>query len=135
MMLTRHNTDFWNHLPLIGPLSPGEHLSNLALCLMLVPVAGLSPVLNRRYRVVWPVIVGTVVLNFVVELWVTVLNTPDLSDACWGTAGVVIGGLVLALIDRWGERTPNAPAIPDGHQRPRDPVGQEGALSARTTVT
>lgn len=106
MMLTRHNTNFWSRLPLLGPLQPGAHLSNLALCLMVVPAAGLFPVLTRRYRVCWLVIAGAVVANFVVELWVTVLNTPDLADAWWGTAGVVLAGVSLALIDRRGAKSP-----------------------------
>ena len=126
MMLTRHNSNFWNHLPLIGSLAPSEHLSNLALCLMFVPAAGLFTVLNRQYRFVWLMMAGVIVVNFVVELWVTVLNTPDLSDACWGTAGVVIGGLVLALIDSWGARTPNGPGIHDGNGHPRDPLAPVG---------
>lgn len=126
MMLTRHNTDFWNKLPLIGPLEPGGHLSNLALCLMFVPAAGLFPVLNRRYRSIWLIMAGVIAVNFIVELWLTVLNTPDLSDACWGVAGVVIGGLVLAVIDRWGARTPPGPAVPVGDGPPRDPVDPKG---------
>ena len=72
----------------------------------MVPVAGLFPVLGRRYRVVWLLIAGAVVIHFVVELWVTVLNTPDIADAWWGTAGVVIGGLCLASVDNWGAKSP-----------------------------
>ena len=51
-------------------------------------------------------IAGAVVINVVVELWATVLNTPDIADAWWGTAGVVIGELCVASIDNWGAKSP-----------------------------
>ena len=72
-----------------------------------MPVAGLFPVPGRRYRVAWLLIAGAVVINFVVELWVTVLNTPDIADAWSGTAGVVIGGLCLASVDNWARKAPD----------------------------
>ncbi|CAN5693581.1 hypothetical protein BH11MYX1_BH11MYX1_15460 [soil metagenome] len=122
-MVTRHDAGLWNRMPLIGGLEPGQHLSNFALSLMFIVAVGLFPILFGTYRTIGISMAAVVVINLVVELWVPILNTPDLADAWAGIAGVGVGGLALAIIQRFGTR-PNPKFGPS----PRPTVDRPGEM-------
>ncbi|RWY50011.1 hypothetical protein [Mucilaginibacter gilvus] len=51
--------------------------------------------------VIWLGLVA-ILMNFAVEIFVTVLNTPDIIDAVYGTAGVVVTVLLMLVFNRLG---------------------------------
>ena len=79
-----------------------SHISNFSLTYLLVSsgyfalLSGLP--LNRIYILCAIGIIG----NFIYEIWIPVLNTPDIIDAWYGVAGVIFGIVFLAIVKRYG---------------------------------
>lgn len=79
------------------------HISNFSISYILCLVVGYiwllyGATLNRALYFTAAVIV----INFVYELFLPLLNTPDITDAYYGVAGSILAGMVLLLIKKRG---------------------------------
>lgn len=93
-----------------------SHASNLTLSLLPMLMYGLIRLLYAA-RMRELLIVGLVIVagNFIYEGLLTLWNTKDLTDAWYGTAGVLVALALLTLIRGWGLK-PKAAADQAGHQ-------------------
>ncbi|OOQ59914.1 hypothetical protein [Mucilaginibacter pedocola] len=72
------------------------HTSNFIITAILMSAVSLIWLLQGApYKFVLWLGMVAIVLNFVVELFIPVLNTPDIIDAVYGTVGVLITLLVM----------------------------------------
>ena len=84
-----------------------NHISNFSISSMLMALMSFIMLLQGapfRY-VVW-LGVFTVLMNFIVEVFVNIMNTPDILDALCGTAGVIFTGAVMYIFFKVGIRQP-----------------------------
>lgn len=79
------------------------HVSNLSLSFLIVSATGYFwLMIGVEFRFIAGLGVLFMLLNFVYELFIPVLNTPDIIDAYYGFAGTVIAQLFLVLVYKWG---------------------------------
>jgi hypothetical protein len=79
------------------------HTSNFIITAILMSSVSLIWLLQGApFKFVLYLGMVAITLNFVVELFVTILNTPDVMDAVYGTAGVLVTILVMLLFKRSG---------------------------------
>ena len=84
-----------------------NHISNFSISSMLVALMSFIMLLQGApFRfVIW--LAGlTILMNFVVEVFVGIMNTPDILDALYGTAGVIFTGVVMYIFFKVGIRRP-----------------------------
>ncbi|RZL13002.1 MAG: hypothetical protein EOO89_18430 [Pedobacter sp.] len=82
-----------------------HHVSNLTIsCILYSGIGYMWVLLGVPFRFIY--FLGGVILasNFVYELWIPVLNTPDLKDAWYGMAGTLMGFTFLLLVKKFGVR-------------------------------
>lgn len=82
-----------------------QHISNFSISYILF--AGVSFIwllmgVKLRYVLYFGILI--ILINFIFELWINVLNTADITDAWYGVAGVVLGLVYLAWMSRYGVR-------------------------------
>lgn len=80
-----------------------QHISNFTLSYLLIAGIGYVWILtgvNYLY-ISWMVLV-VVVLNFIYELCIPILNTPDIVDAYYGLVGSVMAYVFLIISKRFG---------------------------------
>ena len=91
LFLSRSNVAFWQGVPLIGSQQLYNNFSNLTLSFILIWAVGATTMLMRP---AWnPVLIWAAIMtvgNLVMELAITIGNTPDLLDAATGICGVVL---------------------------------------------
>jgi hypothetical protein len=88
------------------------HVSNASISFLLYAGVGYFwLMLSVSMRQVALAGVAVIVGNVVYELYLPVLNTPDIIDAWYGVAGVVCGFVMLWIID-WRGMVPNPAAGP-----------------------
>lgn len=79
------------------------HSSNFVITAIVMSAVSLIWLLQGApYKFILWLGFAAVVLNFVVEIFIPVLNTPDLTDAVYGTAGVVVTALVMLYLKTSG---------------------------------
>lgn len=85
----------------------GSHVSNFAITSMMVAEMSFIMALQGApfKLVIWLGVIA-VVLNFVVELFVSMLNTPDTIDAFYGVTGVVVTVMLMRLFYMLGVYRP-----------------------------
>lgn len=91
-----------------------SHISNFALTFeMTLLVAVLWVLLGVKLNVLLMLFATAAVVNVLTESFVTVLNTPDMMDAMYGTVAVLMAALVTLIIRRHGvtERTSDRGAV------------------------
>lgn len=81
------------------------HISNFSLSYLIFAGIGyMWLMLAVPFRIVLLLGAAVLLANWVYELFIPVLNVPDTVDAWYGTAGTVVGLVVLLLIKRYGLR-------------------------------
>jgi hypothetical protein len=93
------------------------HVSNFSISMLIYLTLGYVWLLiGLRIRAVILAGIVIILINFIYELFIPLLNTPDIVDAYYGLAGVVLSFLFLFFTYRYGltPRIPNAPAATDG---------------------
>jgi hypothetical protein len=80
-----------------------SHISNFVISSILVSIISLIWLLQGApfKLIIWLGVVA-IVLNFIIELFVRFLNTPDVIDAVYGTAGVIFTVLIMLLLKKTG---------------------------------
>ena len=80
-----------------------SHITNFTLSLMMCTLIGYLLLLAGKKHVS-TIMVGIllIVVNFIYEIFLPVLNTTDIIDALYGLAGVVISLVYLYFIDKYG---------------------------------
>lgn len=79
------------------------HISNFSLSLLLLSVVGyIWLLMGLGIKQITLLTLVVIVINFVYELFIPVLNTPDAIDAWFGVAGCVVGWLFLILVKKYG---------------------------------
>jgi hypothetical protein len=79
------------------------HVSNFSLSMLIYLTLGyvwLLIGLNIKHVAMAGIVI--VLINFIYELFIPVLNTPDIVDAYYGLAGVVLSFLFLYAVDKFG---------------------------------
>ena len=79
------------------------HITNFTLSLMMCTLIGyLLLLVGKKY--VSSIMVGIllIVVNFIYEMFLPILNTTDIIDALYGLVGVVISLVYLYFIDKYG---------------------------------
>ncbi len=106
IMLSRNKTEPWASLP--KALNDwGQHVSNFGLTFMLFLSISLFWILQGVPRKAYLWLAGILLaINVFVELFVSILNTPDVVDIPFGVAGVVAGLGVVYLLNRLKIETP-----------------------------
>ncbi len=85
------------------------HISNFTILFLLTFVIGyIWLIIGMSFQKIIYLMIASVLINFVYELFVPILNTQDLTDAWYGLVGGVISLAFLFLISRFGlQRNPN----------------------------
>ena len=80
-----------------------SHITNFTLSLMMCTLIGYLLLLAGK-KYVYTIMVGIplIVLNFIYEIFLPVLNATDIIDALYGLVGVVISLMYLYFIDKYG---------------------------------
>ena len=80
-----------------------SHITNFTLSLMMCTLIGYLLLLAGK-KYVSTIMVGIllIVVNFIYEIFLPVLNTTDIIDALYGLVGVVISLVYLYFIDKYG---------------------------------
>jgi uncharacterized MnhB-related membrane protein len=80
-----------------------SHTSNFIITSILMAIISLIWLLQGApfKLIIWLGVVA-ITLNFIIELFVTFMNTPDVVDAIYGTVGVFITILAMFLIRKTG---------------------------------
>lgn len=103
LILIRNDQNIWGQLGVLSQYEVGSHISNFALSTLLIFAVGAMNMLSKlSWRYVVALAAILIVANFVVELFITVLNTKDIVDAIYGTAGVFLGVGLLCIMQKYG---------------------------------
>jgi hypothetical protein len=79
------------------------HVSNFSISILVYLTMGYVWLLmGLRIRAVVLAGIVIIVINFIYELFIPILNTPDIIDAYYGLAGVVLSFLFLFFTYRYG---------------------------------
>jgi hypothetical protein len=83
-----------------------NHISNFAITsLMVALLAFIMTLQGAPFKfVIWLGII-TVLMNFIVEVLISILNTPDIIDAFYGSAGAVLTVLAMYAFFKIGINT------------------------------
>ena len=79
------------------------HVSNLSISYLMLSGIGFIWILMgipARFLIIYSVLL--ICFNFIYELWIRVLNTPDIIDAYYGVFGTILGLCFLLLTKRFG---------------------------------
>ena len=80
-----------------------SHITNFTLSLMMCTLIGyLLLFAGKKYVSTIMVGILLIVVNFIYEIFLPVLNTTDIIDALYGLVGVVISLVYLYFIDKYG---------------------------------
>lgn len=85
-----------------------QHISNFCISYMLFSGIGFTwLLLGVRIKYIMQLGIAILLVNFVFELWVSVLNTPDIVDAYYGSAGTILAFMFLLIIKNYGLKANN----------------------------
>ena len=80
-----------------------SHVSNCIIsCDLFATIALIWLVTGVSNKAVILLGITIILLNLFVERFVTILNTPDIADACYGIAGVILAGIFITIIKLFG---------------------------------
>lgn len=92
-------------LPTLQPMM-GElftHTSNFIITsILLITIGFIWTLQGAPFEMVIGLAALAIILNFVVELWIRLLNTPDVVDAYYGSAGALISAAAVYIIKKTG---------------------------------
>ena len=92
------------------------HVSNFSISMLLLVVIGYIWILlgvNLKYILLLVAVV--MLINFIYELFIPLLNTPDIIDAWYGITGSAVACVYLFIIKKYGVN-PFIPADPNSAQ-------------------
>ena len=95
----------WLRIEPVTKILPGfySHVSNFVITLELTLIISFVWVLRDVELKFFLILFATaVVLNVLIESFLKVLNTPDIADAIYGIAAVVIAAIVTLFVRRYG---------------------------------
>ena len=79
------------------------HITNFTLSLMMCTLIGyLLLLVGKKYVSTIMAGILLIVVNFIYEIFLPILNTTDIIDALYGLVGVVISLVYLYFIDKYG---------------------------------
>lgn len=79
------------------------HVSNFSISMLLLIVVGyIWVLLGVGTKPLLLLALTVMVINIIYELFIPVLNTRDITDAWYGIAGCITGGLYLVLVKQYG---------------------------------
>ena len=82
-----------------------QHISNFSLSYLLVAGSGfLWLLLGINFNSIIRLGIAVLLGNFVYELWIPILNTPDIIDAYYGFWGTFLGCVFLLITKKYGLR-------------------------------
>lgn len=80
-----------------------SHLSNFSISFMLYLGVGYFWLMQGlKIKNILLLGLGIIIINFVYELFLPIINTKDIIDAYYGLSGVVLGATFLMLTDKYG---------------------------------
>lgn len=80
-----------------------SHVSNFSISMLLIIVVGyIWILLGVGIKPLLLLVLTVMVVNVIYELFIPVLNTRDITDAWYGVAGSIAGGLYLVLVKQYG---------------------------------
>lgn len=90
-----------------------QHVSNFSISFLILAGVGFMWVmLALSFKYITLLTLLILLSNFIYELWIPVLNTPDIIDAYYGMAGSLLAFIWLLLIKSFGlKANPNFAAI------------------------
>jgi hypothetical protein len=85
-----------------------NHISNFAITSLIVGLMSFILALQAApFKIVIWLGVAAIAMNFVVEVLISIMNTPDVVDAVYGTAGVIFTIAVMYVFNKVGIRPSN----------------------------
>lgn len=80
-----------------------QHISNFTIsCILFVVIGLMWLMLGVKFRVILLLGLVFISVNFIYELFIPILNTPDIVDAYYGTAGVLVALPFLYITSKVG---------------------------------
>lgn len=80
-----------------------QHVSNLSLSYLIYSGIGYTwLLLGLHFRYIVALGALLVLTNFVYELWIPLLNVPDITDAYYGLTGTLLGFVFLIISKQFG---------------------------------
>lgn len=80
-----------------------QHISNFSISYLLLSGIGFMwLLLGVKFKYITWLAIFISISNFVYELWISILNTPDIVDACYGLSGTVLAFLFLFITKNYG---------------------------------
>jgi hypothetical protein len=89
-----------------------HHVSNFSLSMMIYLTLGyVWLLLGLKIKQIAIAGIVIILINFIYELFIPILNTPDIVDAYYGLAGVMLSFLFLYPVSKYGlnPKYPDAP--------------------------
>lgn len=80
-----------------------NHISNFTLSLLIyitVGYVGLMAGMKTKHLIIIGILF--VLLNLIIELFISILNTPDTIDAVYGIVGTILGLIFLLIAKKYG---------------------------------
>jgi hypothetical protein len=79
------------------------HITNFALCLMLLLIIGYMILMfGGRIKAITILTIAIVVFNIVYECFLPFLNTSDITDALFGVCGTIVAYVYLVILKKNG---------------------------------
>ena len=79
------------------------HITNFALCLMLLLIIGyIILMFGGRIKAITILAIAIVVFNIVYEYFLPFLNTSDITDALFGVCGTIVAYVYLVILKKNG---------------------------------
>ena len=79
------------------------HITNFALCLMLLLIIGyIILMFGGRIKAITILAIAIVVFNIVYECFLPFLNTSDITDALFGVCGTIVAYVYLVILKKNG---------------------------------
>ena len=80
-----------------------QHISNFAISYLLLSGIGFMwLLLGISFKYVTYLAISILIINFVYELWISILNTPDIFDAYYGLSGTILALSFLIITKKYG---------------------------------
>lgn len=95
----------WARPDFVLALAPNfyQHVSNFSISYILVSSIGyIWLLMGVPMRYITGLVIFAAAVNFAYELWIPVLNTPDVTDAYYGLAGVAVAFSFLWFSKQFG---------------------------------
>lgn len=88
-----------------------SHVSNFSISMLLIVVVGyIWILLGVGIKPLLLLALSVMVVNVIYELFIPVLNTRDITDAWYGVAGSIAGGVYLLFVKQYGVKPVPSPA-------------------------